>query len=56
MPVRSTATLAPALRPNSWPRAATRTWPVSARYVRLGAETSARITAEADPIQRRRLR
>ncbi|WP_229812076.1 hypothetical protein [Streptosporangium pseudovulgare] len=26
------------------------------RYVRLGEETSARITAEADPIQRRRLR
>jgi hypothetical protein len=26
------------------------------RYVRLGEETSARITAEADPIQRRRPR
>ncbi|WP_433257986.1 hypothetical protein ACQPYK_22075 [Streptosporangium sp. CA-135522] len=26
------------------------------RYVRLGEETSARVTAEADPIQRRRTR
>ncbi|MET8335886.1 hypothetical protein ABZV14_42700 [Streptosporangium canum] len=26
------------------------------RYVRLGEETSARVTAEADPIQRRRPR